>query len=322
MELLNLSNYGAKIHQIRKYAEFGTTWWSAFNPSIQSDHNGDLWVAFRSSNYYFTDDYGTGLTVGNKVKNRIFIGRLDPITLLFDSATLKEVDMEAINSDIVRGLEDPRLYYDGHSWCLSTTILEAFVPIAKMCVVRLKSLEDPQIASMEILLNLDPDRVEKNWMPIHKADYPSKYDFMYDASTLTSNNKFILLPQNKKTKGFRGGSQILPLSADTSIAVIHEVFEELVPTKRLTVTFTTTKRVRVYTHRFILLDSELNITHASDKFFFLGKGIEFASGIAAHGDNFIVSFGRLDASSHLAVIGKQEVFDLLKNLSSDHISNN
>lgn len=314
--MLSLSNSGVNVHQIKRYAEIDSTWWSAFNPSIQTDHDGNLWVAFRSSNYYFTDDYGTNLTVGNKVKNRMFIGRLDPTTLLFESNTLKEIDMQAINSGLVRGLEDPRLFYDGKDWCISATILEVFVPIAKICVIRLKSLEDPEIKSLDILLNLDPDRVEKNWMPIHKVGHAANthFDFMYDSHTLTSKNKFTYLPENPLTRTFRGGSQIIPLDDGTNLAVIHEAREELIQTKRVTVMFTVSKRVRNYTHRFVLLDNEYNITHASDSFVFIENGIEFAAGIAQKESKIIVSFGKNDISAHLAVMDKSNIIRLLKEL--------
>lgn len=315
MELQSLSDLGAEVFVIRRYAIEGSDIWSAFNPSIQLDEKGRFWVVFRASNYFFSREDAIGLTMGNKVRNRMFIGRLDPITMLFDESTIKEVDTKRLRPDIERGIEDARLYFDGKHWCLSATFLEKTVPVARICKVTLKSLEEPEATSIEIFPAPDDKRVEKNWMPIHKVGRSSKTktDFIYDSNTIFAKGKFQKINDDTRFKDFRGGSQVIPIGDGTSISIIHETYTNTIQGFS-SVTFTNQRKVRKYLHRFVRYDSNYHIIQISEPFFLVKEGIEFAAGIAKKDDQIVISFGRQDVASYLATIDLRHLLLTLKDV--------
>jgi hypothetical protein len=69
--------------------------------------------------------------------------------------------------------------------------------------------------------------------------------------------------------------------------------------------------VRNYIHYFVRFDYEGSILAVSRGFQFFKSGIEFAAGLVAHKDNFLISFGREDVSSHIAVMPKELVLKSL-----------
>lgn len=313
--LPSLSDLGADAFLLRRYAAQGSDVWSAFNPSIAQDESGVYWVVFRASNYFFSREDTIGLTIGSKIRNRMFIGRLDPITMLFDETSIKEVDTKRLRSDIERGIEDARLFFDGKNWCLSATFLEHTVPVARICKIILKSLEHPEVLKIDILPAPDEKRVEKNWMPIHKVGLSSKVktDFMYDATTTFAKGTFNKLSDDPRFTTFRGGTQVLPLGDGTSICLIHETYTKTI--KRFSsVTFTNQRKVRKYAHRFVRLNQKYEIIQMSEQFVLVKEGIEFASGIAPYKDGFVISFGRQDVASYLATIDLGHLLLTLKDV--------
>lgn len=304
MELQSFSHLGGEVSHLRKYAVKGSSLWSCFNPSIQRDSNGDYWVAFRSSNYYFMHDRSVGLTFGSRVKNRLFLGKLNPITMLFEESTLKEIDTSRLNLEIKRGLEDPRLFFNGKHWSISCTVLEPEVPIAKIAVIQLKSLDDPEITSFEVLPSPDSSRIEKNWMPIHKTGKlaKSKIDFIYDSSTVISKGEFKPVTLKQGTEKFRGGSQVISIGDGTNLAIIHETQDDIKEVFSSN-TFSKAKRnFRTYNHRFVRYNEDMEIIQISEPFYFIEKGIEFAAGLSQTNDGFAISFAIRDAESYIATI--------------------
>ncbi len=320
--LPTIEDFGGEAFQIRRYAIEGSPLWSAFNPSIAKTENGEYWCVFRASNYYFTKEYAISLTVGKKVYNRMFIGRLSPTTLLFDETTIKEIDTRSIRNDIERGIEDARLYFDGKQWCISATFLEASVPVARICKIQIKSLENPEVSSIDIYPAPEEKRVEKNWMPINQKPtlLKPKDEYLYDTNTFYSKGKHKNLNESlpealrANLSHFRGGSQVIPIGDSTQICVIHEVYEKTIygfsPT-----TFTNQRQIRRYSHRFLRLDNNYNLIQMSDKFVFMSEGIEFASGIASYKDGFAISFGKQDITSNIATISLGNLLLKMKDVS-------
>ena len=315
MELPNLSDLGAETFLLRRYAIEGSDIWSAFNPSIAQDQQGDYWVVFRASNYFFSTEGSVGLTGGTKVYNRMFIGRLDPITMLFDEKSLKEVDTRRLRSDIERGIEDARLFFDGKHWCLSATFLEKTVPVARICKITLKSLAEPEVLQIDVLPAPDPQRVEKNWMPLHKVGTlaKSKTDFMYNLTTTVSKGKFQKVSDEDRFQTYRGGTQVLPIGDGTSICLVHETHSKTVSGFSPT-TFTNQRMQRRYLHRFVRLDDKNRVIQVSDQFFLHKDGVEFAAGIAPYQDGFVISFGRQDVASYLSTISLGHLLLTLKDV--------
>jgi hypothetical protein len=309
------SDIGGETRLIRRYADPSDERWSAFNCSVLKSNEGEYWLAFRSSNYKLRSDGNTILTAESKIRNEMYLVRLIPETWQFDEPTLRKVDIRGLRSGVKRNIEDPRLFWDGTNYCISATFLEQDVPVARLCKVTLKSLEDPEALKLEIYPS--PERkIEKNWMPKTKViKDPSKpIDFIYRSGVVFVDGEFIDVPTHPSTLQYRGGSQLLPLGDGTSIATIHHLYYLSYPIFNPT-TFSPKQSMRHYTHRFVLYNSNNEIIKVSKKFIFLAEGIEFAAGIAEHNDNFIVSFGRSDIASYMATISKQKVFDMLEDVN-------
>lgn len=298
---------GGEAHLIRRYATPPNKSWSAFNPSIVLSNEGEYWIAFRASNYIFSGNrVSVGLTLGEKVRNKMFLVRLKK-DWSFDEDTLKEIIVHNVKENISRGLEDPRIFWDGTSYCISSTYLEKDCLEAKISKIRIKSLEDPEVLSIEIYPSPN-NQVEKNWMPVKDTE-----SFVYDYCSVVTNGKMIKHNVNKKYDSFRGGSQIIPLGDGTSIGVIHEVYPVVVRGFNA-VTFSSSTKVRNYNHRFVRYDKNLKPIQCSDNFIFVKEGIEFASGISPTKDGFVISFGRSDLASYVATISKDNLMKTLKDL--------
>ena len=303
------ADMGGEAFLLRRYANENDKNWSAFNPSVQRDFNGDYWIVFRSSNYYFTPNRDILFFTENAIRNRMFLAKLDPYDWSIDESTLKELDILSFKPNLRRGIEDARLFWDGSYWCISTTMLEKDMPLARICVGRLKSLEDPVIIEHKVMPASSPNAIEKNWMPVHKVDSlkTNSIDFMYSSKKLVSGNKFVDI-ENQPQLGdaFRGGSQILPLTKKTSIALIHET-DYIIKNGYFSTTFSSTRSMKFYFHRFIVLDEKFQIKQYTERFVFTKPGIEFACGLAPTEGGFLVSFGRSDVATYLGLISKHDL---------------
>lgn len=310
MAIQSLVDLGAKVFLVRRYAVVNNSNWSAFNPSIIKDDNGDYWIAFRSSNYTFTENRITvRLTTGNRVRNRIFLAKLNKDDYWsIDETTLVEVSTKNIKPDAIRGLEDPRLFVDEDSnYCISATYLEKDSPIARIAKIKIKSLEDPVVLSLDIYPS-PRNQVEKNWMPVMWTN-----SFIYDYCSAIVDGELVEHDVNEKYKEFRGGTQVIPLGDGTGIGLIHEVYMVTVHGAN-PITFASTTNIRNYSHRFVRYDKNLKPIQCSDSFIFYREGIEFASGIAETEDGYVISFGRSDLASYVATISKEKALSLLKDL--------
>ena len=302
-----ISDLGGETHLIRRYATPPNKSWSAFNPSVMLSNDGEYWLAFRASNYIFSDTRITvRLTAGQKVRNKMFLVRLKE-DWSFDEETMKEITVNNIKEDVVRGLEDPRLYWDGISYCISSTYLEKDNPIARISKIRIKSLDDPEVLSIDIYPSPN-NQIEKNWMPVQDTE-----SFIYDYCSVITNGEVVKHNVNDKYESFRGGTQVIPLGDGTSIGLIHEVYSVVVRGVNPT-TFSSTTNVRNYNHRFVRYNKDLKPIQCSDNFIFVKEGIEFASGIAPTKDGFVISFGRSDLASYVATISKDNLLATLKDL--------
>jgi hypothetical protein len=314
-----ISDLGGEVIFQRRYATLDNEDWSSFNSSVMLSNEGEYWLAFRSSNYIFTDSGSVRLTDisinGSVTTNKLFLVKLNKDTWMFEEDTLKNVDTKSVESYIKRDVEDPRLFWDGDNYCITATILEEGFKVAKICKIVLESLENPKVISLFVMDSLDKTTPEKNWMPIHKSLTDTKIDFIHSSSVLISNNQFIQKEKNPLTKSFRGGSQVIPFDDETSVAIIHEA-EHYYVSKFNPNTFSGKVKVLAYSHRFILLDKDYSIIKISDKFVFTDKnGFDFAAGIAPTQDGFVISFGRSDLACYVATISRENLLATLKDLN-------
>jgi predicted GH43/DUF377 family glycosyl hydrolase len=104
---------------------------------------------------------------------------------------------------------------------------------------------------------------------------------------------------------FRGGSQLVRLGNGHWMALVHEVAHE-------------SDGRRVYEHRFVRFDAPAGwkIDAVSPAFAFREtRAIEFAAGLAVHGDHLVASFGVRDAEAWLCEIPLAEAVGLLEPLA-------
>lgn len=138
-------------------------------------------------------------------------------------------------------------------------------------------------------------RHEKNWMPVV---HDGALRFVYSVDPLRvldydeASQRVRPLPGDVEAprSAIRGGSQLVPYG-DGFLAVVHEVH---------------TAGPR-YFHRFMRFDKDVRLVHTSEPFFFQHLGIEFCAGLAAVGDEFVLSYGVNDREPRLAVVSKDVV---------------
>ena len=307
-----ITDLGGEITQVRRFINLNDKGWSAFNPSIMLSNEGEYWLAVRSSNYALLTSGSMVLTAENKIRNKLYLVRLDPDTWQFDESTLKEVDIKGLRAGIVRNIEDPRLFWDGQNYCISATFLEIDCPSPRMCKVTLKSLESAEAIKLEIYPSFT-GKMEKNWMPIHRvgSQKDAEVDFIYKSDFVFSSGKITPVPAPKVARYFRGGTQVIPVGDGTSIALTHELYYRKLPILNQT-NFAPYQSFRHYTHNFVLFNSNFEIVKVSKSFVFAKEGIEFASGIAEHNKNYVISFARSDLASFVVTIDKKIALSLLE----------
>lgn len=314
IEFPTIAEFGGEAKFIRRYLNDKEQEWSIFNPSVMLSNEGEYWLAFRSSNYVIMSNGQPIATVEAKIRNRLFICRLKDNWDL-DESTLTEIDIRKTRPTARRGIEDPRLFWDGSNYCISTTYLEIDYPIARVSKMSLKSLENPESVHFEILPS-PRGQIEKNWMPIHKIEEASgsDTDFIYNGYSVIKDKEWILVdePRNETIK-FRGGTQLLPLGDGTSICLIHQTYFRISPLSMNSATFAPIQSMRQYTHRFVRYDSDYKIISYSDQFVFVKEGIEFASGIAPTDNGYVISFGRSDVAYYIATINREDALKTLRN---------
>jgi hypothetical protein len=102
------------------------------------------------------------------------------------------------------------------------------------------------------------------------------------------------------TDSFRGGSQGVPVDGG-QLFVVHE--SELV------------LGLRVYRHRFVLVDRSLRPVAASPRFSFTPENIEFCAGADVRDGMLVMSFGIEDRSAAVATAPLDAVLGLLEPLA-------
>lgn len=296
---------GGEVSLTRRYIDTENKAWSAFNPSIMLSNEGEYWMAVRSSNYVLMSNGHASLTAEQKIRNKLYIVRLNPDDWSFDTTTLKEVDTKRLRDDIIRNVEDPRLFWDGENYCITATFLERTVPVARLCKITLESLESAKPSSLHIYES-PTGLVEKNWMPIVGTK-----DFIYKNDGIIVDEQLVPVAASETTKLFRGGTQVLPLEGGDSIAVIHQLHYKIYGGMSPS-TFGALQSIRQYTHRFVKYNSQYEITHMTPRFVFVDDGIEFAAGLIEKDNKYVVSLGRSDIATFMATIDKQKVLEMME----------
>ena len=307
----NVSQLGGTVVDLARYVDNNTRW-GATNPSIGYYPNKGLVVALRSSNYTITPSGQYEITEGPHFMSRVFFSEL---TKDYKLRKLRKIDLNGLESEYPRGLEDPKLFFrDGH-WhftCVAPGVPEPGKRASRMAIAKLDH-KCTKIIDFEKFPGLDPATPEKNWMLPYE---PSRhFDWIYSPNTIIKNHKLTgYLTDHPLTSNLRGGSNLHRLGDDTYLAVVHKKYLN-VESQINPATFAKSEQTSMrYTHLFARYDIKGNLLQLSDPFIFFKPGIEFGAGITMQGKNFLISFGRNDVSAHLAIMPVKQVLESLKSI--------
>lgn len=308
-ELPTIRKLGGEIIDLRRFAEIDEKNWGATNPSIGYHPKKGYAVAIRSSNYVIRPNGSYTVTNGGTIKARVYFSELDRNWKL---KNLRRIDVSGVGVDFSRGLEDPKLFFRDGSWWFTCVTLEEHTPIARMAVARLDA-KCTKIVEFEKLPGVDNNRPEKNWMLPYEKN--PNFDFIYGPNAIIKDNKLVrTLSDDDTTSGLRGNTNLQDLGDETYLAVVHRTYVKdgnVWDPQRFGMVRSS---IRDYAHYFARYDYEGNLIELSDGFKFHKPGVEFAAGIVIQNKNFVISFGREDVSSHLAIIPMQIVLKSLKSV--------
>ena len=203
----------------------------------------------------------------------------------------------------IRGFEDFRIFsYDGADYAAASIRNADSSGIVQQFLLTIQGNEIVQAVAM----SGPADGHQKNWMPVVGHEdmlfvdtcYPKQIR-QHDPSTGRTNvvSRVATSPLFSR---FRGGSQLVPWHGGY-LSVVHEVLQY-------------GGIERVYLHRFVKFDLHLNITHCSDQFFLLKRGVEFCAGMRIESESVILSFGVDDRHAWLARISESEVLASLRSI--------
>jgi hypothetical protein len=300
----SIHQLGGEIKNVRRLADPNIKEWSATNLSIGYHESTGYIGMLRSGNYVITPSGGYEVVTGDTIRSRIYISELDPET--YKLTDLRILDVENISKEgpLRRGLEDPKLFWRDNAWHFTCVTLEkGHTEKARMAICRLSD-DLRSVVSFEKYAGIDANKPEKNWMVSPEAN--QHFDWIYGPTSTIKNNKMIThMSDNQQIASLRGSSNLFPLEDGTYLAVVHRLFTRII----------TNNNHRFYVHYFAKYDEKGKIINLSRGFIFENRGTEYAAGLAAQGDNFLISYGSKDVSSHIAILPQELVFKSLAPVS-------
>jgi hypothetical protein len=291
---------GGKIHNVRRLADPNIKEWSATNLSIGYHKSTGYIGMFRSGNYVITDQGEYKVVVEGLIRSRLYVSELDPETYKLTNVRLLDVKNLSTEGEIRRGLEDPKVFYRDGAWHFTAVTMEkGHTEKARMAICRLNK-DLTAIESFQKFPGIDGTRPEKNWMlPYSRSPY---FDWIYGTNaTLKDNVLTTHLSDSDDRAGIRGSSNLHLLKDGTYLAVVHRMWTRVIMNHNL----------RFYVHYFANYDERGFLINISKGFIFEHLGVEFAAGLTEQDDNFLVSYGSKDVSSHIASIPKETVLKSL-----------
>lgn len=295
---------GASVRELLVSAQPG---WNCFNPSIAFSPTEGYKCIVRTSNYVLDKHGRYGITdPAGTIRTRNLIATLDSNLDLVDLQMIHppENGWGEVQYPLVRGLEDARLYWDGESWNVYGNLREhRWDGLPTIVGAR---LDHDQLVEPIIWNNFGI--CQKNWMIMGEGP-----DFIYTCypwATIRSGEYYEPedQPYDSEVEQFRGSSQAIQRPDKDHpmyIAVTHEV--------------DWSSGHRQYFHRFCNFEYDGMINAYTEPFSFVFPEvlenepmIEYAAGLAIHGEDFIVSFGYKDARCFLARIPQDQVITKLE----------
>ena len=306
----SLKLLGAEIVNLKRFAVEGDKIWSCFNPSIGYSPKKGYAIAFRSSNYVILPHGELHVEGGGKIRNRIYFAELG------DKFELKNFRQITVPENVIpapRGIEDPRLFWRGTRWYFAGVMMESHTPVARLCICKLNA-KATEVETVEIYDGMKPNQPEKNWLvPDLKPN--SNFDFVYGPTAIVKGDKIIYtMSDNDDITALRGNSHLIEQEDGSYIALMHKLWikrSKGYSQKHFGMVDWVNKN---YGHYFVRFDRFGSIVEMSGAFQFIAPGIEFVGGMVEKDGNFVISFGREDVSSHLAIFPKSSAIRMLRPL--------
>ena len=291
---------GGEIKNVRRLADPNIKEWSATNLSIGYHESTGYIGMLRSGNYVISPLGAYQVVTGDFIRSKIYISELDPVTYKLTDLRLLDVEGLSKQGPLRRGLEDPKLFYRDGSWHFTCVTMEkGHTEKARMAICRLSDNLN-SIVSFEKFEGVDANKPEKNWM---LSPEPNEYfDWIYGpTSTIKDNQMTTYMNDNPQIGSLRGNSNLYPLEDGSYLAVVHRLYTRVI----------VNNTHRFYVHYFAKYDKKGKMIGLSRGFIFENRGTEFAAGLTTQGDNFLISYGSKDVSSHIAILPQELVFKSL-----------
>jgi hypothetical protein len=310
-DIANLPTLPAQIIDLKRFSETDDKQWSCFNPSIGRSSKNEYAIAFRSSNYVILDPHGElHVTNGGKIKNRIYFSEIDSGYKLLNFRRIEVPEELCVTP---RGIEDPRLFWRNNAWHFTGTMMEEHTPVARVCVCRLDSKAE-KIVDVQIMGGVQPGKPEKSWLvPDLKTN--RNFDFIYGAHAIVKANKVIYtMNDHPLSDGLRGNSHLIEQRDGTYITIMHKLWTKTTRGYSPNAFGVIEGLDKNYSHYFVRFNRHGELIEMSKGFRFISPGIEFVGGMVEKDDTFVISFGKKDVSSHLAVVPREIVVKSMKPL--------
>jgi hypothetical protein len=299
---------GGKTWPIGRYVSEDRNW-SDCNPSIGYSPKLGYALAIRSSNYLINEENGDLTVQGEyrEIRSRVWFCEL---TKDLKGKNMREVKFFEGDLPIKRGIEDPKLFWRDGSWYFTGVMKESeHTPLFRMAVYRYDHK-----ANIAYLVRKyegpDVTKPEKNWMLPYEEN--PNFDFIYGPTSVIKGDYIISrMNTNEDIGTIRGNTNLWKMPDNTYIAIVHSLYI------KMTRMVTHMKTDRTYTHQFTRYNDKGEIIGISKEFVFQKMQVEFAAGLVVKDDEFIISYGVQDESSHFASIPVAKVLEMIKPLKND-----
>ena len=307
----SLPKLKASIVNLKRFAQDNNKEWSCFNASIGKSPKNKYLIAFRSSNYIILPHGELHVNGGGSIKNQIWVADTNE---KFQINNFRQIEMPHNFISTSRGIEDPRLFWKGNTWHIAGVMMESHTPVARFCVCKLDQ-KATKITDVQVYDGIKPNQPEKNWLAPDYKPNPN-FDFIYGPNAIVKGNKVIYtMSNNKEIIGLRGNSHLIEQEDGTYLALMHRLWVKKARGYSQNNFGMVDHVIKNYGHYFVRFDRFGSIVEMSKGFQFIASGIEFVGGMIEMNKDIVISFGREDVSSHLAVLPKEDVIRMLKPIS-------
>lgn len=272
--------------------------YTPLNPSVALVDD-QIKCVIRTVNYTIDQDgrylirkVGAEANSENPIDTRNFLCTLSPYDFSVVDATEIIWQRPAPAFDLVTGMEDMRLVYDGHDLTVNACVREENAQ--GVCRQVRARIEGGDVAEWHTMYPIQHH--EKNWMP---WTTPDGARYVYRLGTVIDGRGNVVNEEKPQlyTDSISGSSQVIRF-AGAYLAVVHEARYH--------------EGKRFYWHRFALMDDVGALRKLSLPFYLHDKQIEFVAGLCWHPDHerLIISYGVRDEEAWVAEVSWHDVMEM------------